>query len=928
VHVSEWRGSGYLSLLAKRQRLAFQDTLFIVKTSSPWMWNRLYGSHPLDHVDDLAKVQAERRSVEFADIVIGGSLHLLRWMSSQGYRIPRDRTFVQPNVATFDHTADLMTQRDWERGKRHPVDELVFFGRLEARKGLFTFVQAIKRLLRQGAALPRQITFMGKPGARLMARPDQDIVDYIETETATWPTKIEILSEFQQYEALSYLLSGNRLAVMPSMIENSSLAVYEAAICGIPFIASNSGGTPELIATIDHPHVLCEAHPVPLADKISEALSLGGYVARPSFDNTANLEQWRRFHVDLGRGLMEQLLPAARQAPELTATASICIYHAGSDEKLRATLASILEQDNQPEEVLIAVDNDDVAALDGAQAVAATVGLTARIVPTFDLDAGQSFNVLADLARGDFLLFLWAGSTIRPMALRALTKVAASSNADLVNYFFRVTHEEDDSVKDYLSAIVFGNVAQSFFRTDVTSLPLLVKRQTFSELGGFTTDYRVLAYDHELVAKAQISGVHCETALLELGTVPAWDEEWLRAKCYDQSVAQFRAIRPQLAGAPLALRELLLMSKGLQKSGVRRRGPGKARVQKVEAEGTLGRLLTAFSTDLLSNQSPQVAPQARTPPPRPVKADPKRIQRGDNAVAAPGNAAAMIEPKAVAAALRKDRVAARQAAARGAGLVQLIDELSAETVDVEPAPPTPKRVSVTYPRAAMEPASAIAPTLFSSEGKKYVGGLLGVYRGIAYGQVRNDARPDEIVEVEVIPDGGRARTIRADLDLPMVLPSPARFRGRGFAVPLWSRWAVLRQRATTLLRVKGTAIEIANLSIRRNVNQLEKAGFDGYCDLVDGHVRGWVWQPSDPHHSVDVSIFVDGKFLARTTASSARQDLRAAGIGSGSYGFSVSLPKQLRDGTPRNVDVVVADTGIFLKRGQLRLVGDELQVAQ
>lgn len=103
VHVSEWRGSGYLSLLAKRQGLALANTLFIVKTSSPWMWNRLYGLQPLERLDDLARVHAERRSVELADMVIGGSLHLLRWMLSQGYAIAPNTTFVQPNVATFDH---------------------------------------------------------------------------------------------------------------------------------------------------------------------------------------------------------------------------------------------------------------------------------------------------------------------------------------------------------------------------------------------------------------------------------------------------------------------------------------------------------------------------------------------------------------------------------------------------------------------------------------------------------------------------------------------------------------------------------------------------------------------------------------------------------------------------------------------------------
>ena len=948
VHVSEWRGSGYLSLLAKRQRLAFQDTLFIVKTSSPWIWNRLYGSQPLDRIDDLAKVHAERRSVEFADMVIGGSLHLLRWMTSQGYRIPRDRTFVQPNVATFDHLAELMTARDWARGERHPIDEIVFFGRLEARKGLFTFVQAIKRLLRQNVQLPKQITFMGKPGARLMARPDQDIADYIKSETSDWPTTVEILSEFQQYDALKYLLSGNRLAVMPSTIENSSLAVYEAAICGIPFIASASGGTPELVDSADHAAVLCEAHPIPLADKITEALKLGGYVARPSFDNNVILEQWRRFHLDLGRGLLEPLLLKTQAGPELVSSVSVCVYYVGGTDNLRTTLQSIKDQDHPPEEILIAVDADDVSSLEEVRSIAEALALNVAVVPAFDLDAGLSFNLLAEQARGDFLLFLWAGSTLRPMALRALTKVAASSNAELVNYFFRVTHAGDQATKDYLSAIVLGNIAQSFFRTDVTAVPLLVRRYTFAELGGFTSDYRVLAHDHELVAKAQISGVHCETALLELGTVPAWDEEWLKVKCYDQSVALFRAIRPELAAAPLALRELLLMAKGLQQTGMRRRGPGKkARVEKVdaEAEGPIGRLLLALSKDVMAG--PEQPAKAKAPAPPAIKpAAPATMTRSPQSagdlprtkpVKLPSDGApAIVRPLEVATAVRRDVAAAKKAAAQGAGLVRLIDELSAETIDVEPEAPKAKakRARVTDPRAPIKApprSEAAVYRLSSDDGRNYSGRLLGVYRGVAYGWVRNDDRPDEAVEVEVVIDGAMSRIVRAADDPPTILPPSGQLRGHGFVLPLWNKWEKMLRKGSeknVLLRIKGTQTALASFSARRDSSDIDAAGFDGHCDLVDGNIQGWVWRPADPHIAVDVAAFVDGIFLSRSTASLMRDDLKAAGVGGGGYGFRIPLPKSLRDGVTRRIEVVVAESGVFLKQGKLMLVGEGLSVAK
>ena len=162
VHVSEWRGSAYLSLLAKRQGLAFIDTLFIVKTSSPWLWNRLYGSQPVDRVEDLTKIYAERKSVEFADMVIGGSAHLLRWMSSQGYELPASRTFVQPNVVFFNHLEAILNERANLPGSRVPIVEIVFFGRLEARKGIFLFCEAINRLIDANVELPPTISFMGK----------------------------------------------------------------------------------------------------------------------------------------------------------------------------------------------------------------------------------------------------------------------------------------------------------------------------------------------------------------------------------------------------------------------------------------------------------------------------------------------------------------------------------------------------------------------------------------------------------------------------------------------------------------------------------------------------------------------------------------------------------------------------------------------
>lgn len=565
VHVSEWRGTAYLSLLAKRQGLAFKDTLFLVKTSSPWMWNRLYGSHTLERADDLVKIHAERRSVEMADVVIGGSLHLLRWMASQGYALPEGRCFVQPNVATFAKLEPLMHSRALPRGERTPIDEIVFFGRLEARKGLFIFCQAIRRLIRKGVALPKRITFMGKPGGRMPSHPDHDTDDFIREVSRGWPVDVQIITGFQQSDAVKYLLDGARLAVMPSIIENSSMAVYEAAICGIPCVATDVGGNSELIAADDHEAVLCKPHPVSLGDKLEEALRLGGMVPRPSFDNDSNLEVWRRFHRQLGGPLREELLERAREsvAPDSAATAAVAIYYTGDRAALEQTLASLAQQEGALGDVLVAIDAEEAGAREAACAALSRHAFAHRVVDAFDLDAGAAFNRLAEETRAARILFLWEGARIEPGALAKLVRCAASAQAQVMAYLYRERAEPGGARPGKLRATVLSGPTDSFLWNDLVELPLLVDRAAFLDLGGFTTDYRVLGHEAEFIARAQLAGLVCQTAMAELGTIKVRSPAWMQQRGYDLSASSFRLIRPMLAATPLGMRDLLLLSRGM-----------------------------------------------------------------------------------------------------------------------------------------------------------------------------------------------------------------------------------------------------------------------------------------------------------------------------------------------------------------------------
>lgn len=894
VHVSEWRGSSYLCLLAKRQGLAFAKTLFAVKTSSPWVWNRLYGGHVIEKAEDLAKVVAERRSVELADIVIGGSLHLLRWMASQGYALARNRTFVQPNVARLSALTPFLQERDRPAGTRIPIDELVFFGRLEPRKGLFIFCQAIRRLIRSGVPLPPRITFMGKVGGRMPSHPDLDVPDYIRMMTEGWPTEVQIQTGFQQFDAVKYLLGGARLAVMPSIIENSSMAVYEAAICGIPCVASDVGGNSELILAEDHAEVLCQPTPASLGDKLEEALRLGGFIPRPSFDNDANLETWMEFHRQLGGDLHAHLLQQSQAASAGDVpTAAVCIYFTGDLPALEATLTSLAAQRAAPLEVLIAVDADEASAFADAQALAQTIGIAATAVEAYDLDAGAAFNLLAERARADCVLFLWEGAVLGAEALTVLPQVAATSGADVLTYLHRVIGASGAGARaPELRGLILGSPSELFFRSDARELPLFVRRAAFAALGGFTADYRVLGHDHEFVAKAQLAGLRCETAMIELGSIVERSPAWMRAHSYDLTASTLRAMRPMLAAAPLALRDLLLFSRNATLRPAEK-GKGKDAARGIWSADPLWSSTRAFPA--AAGDKFKAGKGGAAKPGPSGKKSKRAVAMTEEAEASAPDISA---PDIIAGA--RDHEAGRSA------FMDIWSESRRAGADLHLAG---LHLDVSDHLAAM----VRGRTAFAAG--MVVGRFLGIHRGRMYGWACDIADPRRVIELELTMEGARSRhsarqRFGAFADVP-----PEAMR-HGFVIDLPEQYRQSRDMLAIVLRVVDAPLLLAEGGAVPPGVSLDQCGLLGECEKNDeGLISGWARYPFEPDRHVELAAYVDGAFIARF-----RADLYHRGEGR-ACGFAWPLPPILRDGTAHKIDVVVAELGIPLLRSPLSVKG-------
>lgn len=289
VHTSEWRGGAYYALMAKRLGLAFENTLFVVKASSPHIWNRHYQMQSIDHHNLYSVMHLEQKCIEWADMVVGGSAHLLRFMESVGYKLPDKRVFVQPNIVDFSFL-DIKDKRNSDTD----TSNIVFFGRLETRKGLELFCDAMDKCIEAGKA-PTSITFLGKEG--VLAHASQlSPISYIEQRAKCWPSPIQIITDKGQPEAINFLCSDNYIAVMPSLIENSTMTVYEALVFDIPFLATDVGGTSELVATSSHSNSLVKPEVDALTHQLKRIISSGQPRAIPAFDNQENIETWYQFH--------------------------------------------------------------------------------------------------------------------------------------------------------------------------------------------------------------------------------------------------------------------------------------------------------------------------------------------------------------------------------------------------------------------------------------------------------------------------------------------------------------------------------------------------------------------------------------------------------------------------------------------------------
>ena len=233
------------------------------------------------HQDELAKLDRELLRRDLADVdavatvsgfVTAGARARLPEMAARIHTVGNG-----VDIARFRPAARA---RDPQRHEHHrgPL-RLLYVGRLAPDKGVHLLMEVFDRLVREGVSL--ELTLIGRPGllpydllSRLLGGDREALAavsEFYGNSLRTWLTK-EILGHRRSYGAalrarltpaaaarvrflgtvpqpeLIRTYCAADLLVLPSIWQESyGLPVAEAMACGVPVLASASGGVPELI---------------------------------------------------------------------------------------------------------------------------------------------------------------------------------------------------------------------------------------------------------------------------------------------------------------------------------------------------------------------------------------------------------------------------------------------------------------------------------------------------------------------------------------------------------------------------------------------------------------------------------------------------------------------------------------------------------
>ena len=491
VHFQDWQANGFWSIRAKKLGMAFQNTVLTVTmhSCSKWIAEGM-SSFPPKPVEYAKLVWCETSCMEDCDTLLSPSQHMFEWAKANNIVLPADHRTMPYVMPPSEATQPAGSIDD---------AHLIFFGRLETRKGLHMFGDALRRLAKEGG-LPSKVTFLGKH-AEVDGTTSQD---YIAALQADLPViTFSTITDFDTFQAQDFVRKSGGVVVIPSLLDNYPLVVLECILNKLPFFAAATGGIVEMV----DPAILFQPNVQDFARVLKDRGSIDHRTLQHQYNRGAAGTQWIDFHDNL-RATHVASRPADVDLPRI----SVCIPFYRHGRFLEGLVLAFARQTYPSFEVIFVNDGSGPGFSEEFESVRQRNNDPRfRFVTIENSGPGAARNTAARLATGEILVFF--DSDNLPKDDGFLTTVVSAllhSNADCLTIPYDVIdHEVTDPTPANIKATYrpIGSCIQVAFVENVLGdATLAVWRKTFESVGGFPVHRDTNWEDWEFLVQFIVAG--------------------------------------------------------------------------------------------------------------------------------------------------------------------------------------------------------------------------------------------------------------------------------------------------------------------------------------------------------------------------------------------------------------------------------------
>lgn len=516
IYFQDYLGHGLRTLQYKRAGLGFADTRCIVTLHSCQRWIREGMEQMPAGVPDLELDFQERESALLADALIAPSRHMARWVARH-WGIHASRIDVVP-YCFEEPVAPPPRRRVTHTGFSH----LVFFGRLETRKGLHFVLHALATsgILRERI---KRVTFLGKR-ATVHGRSSGEA---ISEALRGLPYACEIIDSKNAVEAWDWLRAQRDvLVVAPSTLDNLPFSIIELFCRRMPFITTDIGGIPEIVGAANGA-MMAPASSAGLTVCLERFVSAGELAT----DYRSGYEASRANRANVAHLRAQLTSPPTRPAKSRQARGavrsplvSVIVTHFNCSGYLALSLETLRRQDvTWPYEVIVIDDCSDrpeERARFRALAERYDRKVFRFVESRRNRGPGAARNLGAAHARARFLAFFDADNEAEPFMLRTMVRAIEQSGCDCLSCFSSVVPQADraaprplDVANESLVYAPLGACLDAGFRYNLYGDTCAIwKKRVFDAVGGFS-EKRVKFEDWELFTRMAVRGYR-------LGVIP------------------------------------------------------------------------------------------------------------------------------------------------------------------------------------------------------------------------------------------------------------------------------------------------------------------------------------------------------------------------------------------------------------------------